>query len=65
VKIVGVANMAGAIAADSSALYARNLVNLSALLLSKEGAFAPQWDDEILKAAVVLRDGAAPAPPAA
>ena len=57
-KIVGIANMAGAIATDSSALYARNLVNLASLLLSKEGAFEPQWDDEILKAAVVIRDGA-------
>ncbi|CAN5310301.1 hypothetical protein BH09PSE2_BH09PSE2_06310 [soil metagenome] len=58
-KIVGIANMAGAIATDSSALYARNLVNLASLLLTKEGAFEPQWDDEILKAAVVIRDGAA------
>jgi NAD(P) transhydrogenase subunit alpha len=58
VKIVGITNMAGQIATDSSALYARNLVNLSALLLNKEGALAPDWDDEILKGAVVCRDGA-------
>jgi NAD(P) transhydrogenase subunit alpha len=58
-KIFGLPNLAGRIAADASALYARNLVSLSTLLLSKEGAMEPQWDDEILKAAVVVRDGAA------
>ena len=58
--ILGIPNLAGKIATDSSALYARNLVSLSTLLLSKEGAMEPQWDDEILKAAVVVKDGAAP-----
>ena len=55
--ILGIPNLAGKIATDSSALYARNLVSLSTLLLSKEGAMEPQWDDEILKAAVVVKDG--------
>ena len=58
-SILGIANLAGRIATDSSALYARNLVSLSTLLLSKEGAMQPQWDDEILKAAVVVKDGVA------
>ncbi|WP_269715850.1 Re/Si-specific NAD(P)(+) transhydrogenase subunit alpha [Caulobacter sp. NIBR2454] len=58
VKIVGIANLAGRIATDASALYARNLVSLSALLLSKEGAYAPDFEDEILKAAVVCQGGA-------
>jgi NAD(P) transhydrogenase subunit alpha len=57
-QIVGVSNMAGRIAADASALYAKNLVALSALLLDKEGNLAPQWEDEILAGAVVVRDGA-------
>ncbi len=56
--IVGIANMAGRVAADASALYARNLVALAALLIDKEGALGPQWDDEILQGAVVVRDGA-------
>ena len=57
-QIVGLTNMPGRIAADASALYARNLVALSALLLDKDGGLAPQWDDEILQGAVVVRDGA-------
>ena len=48
----------GRIAADASALYARNLLALSSLFVTKEGAFAPNFEDEILQAAVVTRDGA-------
>jgi NAD(P) transhydrogenase subunit alpha len=57
VKIVGVANLPGRVAADSSALYARNLTAFVGLLV-KDGAIAPDYDDEILKAALVARDGA-------
>jgi NAD(P) transhydrogenase subunit alpha len=58
VRIAGFANLPAAIAADASSLYARNLVNLAALFVDKDKAFAPQWEDEILVAAVVTRDGA-------
>ena len=58
VKILGIANLPARIAADASNLYARNLVNLSALLLDKEKALAPDWDDEILKGALVAKGGA-------
>jgi NAD(P) transhydrogenase subunit alpha len=57
VKIVGYPNLAGRIAADASALYSRNLVNFAALLIDKDKALAPDFEDEILKAAVVTRDG--------
>jgi NAD(P) transhydrogenase subunit alpha len=57
VKIVGLPNLPGRIATDSSALYARNLVNFMALLVTKEGALAPDFEDEILKAALITRGG--------
>ncbi|KQV62894.1 NAD(P) transhydrogenase subunit alpha [Caulobacter sp. Root343] len=57
-KILGHANLPGRIATDASALYARNLVALATLFMTKEGAFAPNFEDEILQAAVVTRDGA-------
>jgi NAD(P) transhydrogenase subunit alpha len=57
VKIVGIPNLAGRIAADSSALYARNLTAFVGLLV-KDGQLAPDFDDEILKAALVARSGA-------
>ena len=58
VKIVGIPNLPGRVAADASNLYARNLVNLSGLFVDKEKAFAPDWEDEILKAAVITKGGA-------
>ncbi|MEJ2816222.1 MULTISPECIES: Re/Si-specific NAD(P)(+) transhydrogenase subunit alpha [unclassified Caulobacter] len=57
VKILGAANLPGRIATDASALYARNLFALSSLFLNKEGAFAPDFEDEILKAALVTQGG--------
>ena len=58
VKILGIPNLPGRVAADASALYARNLMAFAGLFLDKEGAFAPDYEDEILKAALVTRDGA-------
>ena len=58
VKILGVANLPGRIAADASALYARNLMAFSGLFLDAEGQFAPNYEDEILKAALVTQGGA-------
>ena len=57
VKIVGLTNLPGRIAADSSALYARNLEAFAGLLINEEGLLEPNYEDEILKAALVTRDG--------
>ena len=57
VTVVGIANMAGHIATDASALYARNLLAFTALLI-KDGAIAPDLEDEILAQSLVARDGA-------
>ncbi|WP_454761446.1 Re/Si-specific NAD(P)(+) transhydrogenase subunit alpha [Caulobacter segnis] len=56
-KILGHANLPGRIATDASALYSRNLVALATLFTTKEGAFEPNFEDEILQAAVVTRGG--------
>jgi NAD(P) transhydrogenase subunit alpha len=58
VKVTGFSNLPGRIAADSSALYARNLFAFAELLLSKEGALTPDLEDEILKASLVVHGGA-------
>jgi NAD(P) transhydrogenase subunit alpha len=57
VTLVGIANLPGRIAADASALYARNLTAFTGLLI-KDGALAPDYEDEILKGALVARGGA-------
>ena len=56
VKIVGWSNLAGRIAADASALYARNLTSFLGLLI-KEGVLSVDLEEEILKAAVVTHGG--------
>jgi NAD(P) transhydrogenase subunit alpha len=57
VQIVGHANLPGRIAADASALYARNLAAFVGLMI-KDGALTVDLEDEILKAAVVTHGGA-------
>jgi len=57
VQIVGHANLPGRIAADASALYARNLAAFVGLMI-KDGALTVDLEDEILKAAVVTHVGA-------
>jgi NAD(P) transhydrogenase subunit alpha len=59
VRIAGFSNLPARLAADSSALYAKNLLALAPLLTDKDTkAFAPHWDDEIIKGATLTRDGA-------
>ena len=55
--IIGWTNMPGRLAADASALYAKNLLNLAALLTGEDGQFAPQFDDDIIKGMLLTRDG--------
>jgi NAD(P) transhydrogenase subunit alpha len=57
VKIIGFSNLPGRIAADASSLYARNLVAFLQLLV-KDGELAPDYEDEIVKGALITRDGA-------
>jgi NAD(P) transhydrogenase subunit alpha len=59
VKIVGHLNMPGRLAASASSLYAKNLYNfLETLIDKKEKTLAVKWDDEIVKATMLTRDGA-------
>jgi NAD(P) transhydrogenase subunit alpha len=58
VRILGIANLAGRIAADASSLYARNLAAFLGLLVDKEGALVAGGDDEILRASLVTGGGA-------
>jgi NAD(P) transhydrogenase subunit alpha len=59
VKIVGHLNVPGRLAASSSNLYARNLYAFLELLIDKKSkTIAVPWDDEIVKATALTRDGA-------
>jgi NAD(P) transhydrogenase subunit alpha len=58
VYLVGIANLPGLVAADSSALYARNLMNFLNLMLDAEsGEFKLDREDEIIAGTLVCIDG--------
>jgi NAD(P) transhydrogenase subunit alpha len=58
VKIVGHANVPSRTAVDSTALYAKNLLNFVQLLVDKETkALKINWEDEIVKGVALTRDG--------
>ena len=59
VRIVGYLNVPGRIAASASSLYAKNLFAFLEILVDKTSkALAVKWDDEIVKATALTRDGA-------
>ena len=59
VKIVGYRNVPGRLAATASSLYAKNLFAFLEVLIDKKTkALTVNWDDDILKATALTRDGA-------
>jgi NAD(P) transhydrogenase subunit alpha len=59
VRIVGYTNVAGRLAASASSLYAKNvLAFLDIMVDKKEKKLAVPWDDEIVKATALTKDGA-------
>jgi NAD(P) transhydrogenase subunit alpha len=58
VRIVGYLNVPGRIAASASALYARNLYAFVETMVDKESkSLAVDWNDELVKATNLTRDG--------
>ncbi|HEV2557150.1 MAG TPA: Re/Si-specific NAD(P)(+) transhydrogenase subunit alpha [Microvirga sp.] len=59
VKIVGHLNVPGRLAATASSLYAKNLYAFVETLVNKDNkVLAVNWDDELVKATCLTRDGA-------
>src|SRR5579863_8016203 len=59
VKIIGYRNVPGRLAATASSLYAKNLYAFLEILIDKKTkAIAVNWDDDIVKATTLTRDGA-------
>ncbi len=57
VTIVGHTNLPALVAADASALYARNLLDFLKLLFTKESQFEINLEDDIVAACLMCRDG--------
>jgi NAD(P) transhydrogenase subunit alpha len=54
VTIIGYTNLPAMVAADASALYARNVLDFTKLIVDKDGGFVLNLDDEIVKACAML-----------
>jgi len=57
VKIIGETNLASLVAADASALYARNVLDFMKLLFDKDGQLITNREDEILAATLLCEGG--------
>ena len=56
-KVLVLGAMFALVAADSSSLYARNVLDFLKLVISKEGTFQVPMDDDIVVACLMTRDG--------
>jgi NAD(P) transhydrogenase subunit alpha len=59
VQIIGEPNLAALVAADASALYARNVLDFLKLIVDKDGQLALNLDDEIVAATLMCSNGEA------
>jgi NAD(P) transhydrogenase subunit alpha len=57
VTIIGLSNLPAMVAADSSALYARNILDFMKLIVTKEGSLAIPTDDDIVTACLMCQNG--------
>ena len=57
ITLVGENNLPALLAADASALYARNVLDFLKLVLDKDGMLQVPMDDDIVVACLVARDG--------
>jgi NAD(P) transhydrogenase subunit alpha len=57
VTLVGETNIPALVAADSSSLYARNVLDFLKLVFTKEGAFQVPMDDDIVAACLMTQGG--------
>jgi len=57
VTIVGETNLPALVAADSSSLYARNVLDFLKLVFDQEGNFVVNRDDDIVAACLMCMNG--------
>ena len=57
VTLIGETNLAALVAADASALYARNVIDFLKLIINKEGALHVDMEDDIVVACLMTQGG--------
>ncbi len=56
--LIGYSNLPSHVAADASALYARNVFNfVGTLLVDKNTGLSPKWEDELITGAMLTKEG--------
>jgi NAD(P) transhydrogenase subunit alpha len=57
VTLVGETNLPALVAADASSLYARNVLDFLKLVITKEGEFKVDMEDDIVAACLMTQGG--------
>ncbi|MEN7528499.1 MULTISPECIES: Re/Si-specific NAD(P)(+) transhydrogenase subunit alpha [unclassified Cupriavidus] len=57
VTLIGHTNLASMVAADASALYARNVLDFLKLIIDKDGRYTLNLEDDIVAACLMCKDG--------
>ncbi len=57
VVLIGDTDLVGGVAADASRMYAKNVAAFVELLAGDDGAYAPDWEDDIVAGSCIARDG--------
>jgi NAD(P) transhydrogenase subunit alpha len=57
VTIIGEPNLPALVAADASALYARNVLDFLKLIINKDGALHVDMEDDIVAACLMAHEG--------
>jgi NAD(P) transhydrogenase subunit alpha len=55
--LIGATDLPSLMAFDSSAMYAKNIQNFLALMVSNEGEFTIDWEDDIIEGCCICKDG--------
>lgn len=58
VLIVGESNLPASMPSDASKLYGKNILNFLQLMITKEGQFNLNWDDDLVKGSCISHGGA-------
>lgn len=57
VKIIGNSNLPATMPSDASKLYGKNIINFLKLIITKEGGFNLNWEDELVRETCIVHDG--------
>jgi NAD(P) transhydrogenase subunit alpha len=57
VRIIGNSNLPATMPSDASKLYGKNIINFLKLMITKEGGFNLNWEDDLVRETCIVHDG--------